>query len=128
MIVVIMDDVDASLRDSFRFSVNLSRYLEGYFEESNYGEGVKELYIGILCKSVLTGMPLEEILDSDKYYKKRKQVECDIYLEYHFVSIFKSIRVKHLIRISFPMRVGLLKKQRKKKQQQKKSCKCSLQT
>jgi hypothetical protein len=92
-----MDDVDASLRDSFRFSVNLSRYLEGYFEESNYGEGVKELYIGILCKSVLTGMPLEEILDSDKYYKKRKQVECDIYLEYQTAASVSQIELQAMV-------------------------------
>jgi len=85
MYVIIGDEVDSNLEEAFVFIINLSTYLKRYFKDLSYGEGVNSLAFGVLCQSDL-GMPLEEALRlRQKYYKKRKQLEYDIYLDYQTV-------------------------------------------
>lgn len=84
MIVAILADIDDDLRDLLRCSVDLSGYLQGCCQEFRCGEDVAKLYITLLCKSALTGRPLEEILGI-QYNERSKQVDCDVYLDYEAV-------------------------------------------
>jgi hypothetical protein len=87
LLVFIGSEIDYSLfLERFSFTVNLSTYLELYFKDLSYGEGVNSLAFVVLCKNDLTGMPLEEVLSlRRKYYKKRKQLEYAIYFDYQTV-------------------------------------------
>lgn len=72
-------EISAEDIKNYRVIFEISKNLEGNFKDKNYGEGIKGLFIGIICVRPEFEFFLKPRI---KYSKKEKMLEYDIKLEF----------------------------------------------
>jgi hypothetical protein len=82
--------------DKLSFILYISFYLEYFFKNKNYGDGVKVFYLGVLCNEFPPDTLLSDTLEK-KYYKKRKELVYDILLDYHAVTELNLIDIQAML-------------------------------